>query len=351
MRHGWWIGVAASVSLVVGIEAAERGPNQGAFQLQAPVGLPDVPVPADNPLTADKIELGKKLFFDKRLSKDGSASCETCHVPEKGWTDGLKFSTKVGGEVNTRHTPTLYNVAYYPNLYWDGRAAGLEKQIVAAWKSQMGADPDAIAKKLAEIPVYKKAFEQSMGGPPTGDTVVKAIACFVRTILSGDSPWDLFEHGDEKAISKDAAAGFEVFKDAANCTLCHAPPYITDTLFHNVGIGFDTDKPDLGRGKIVADLAAKENRQLTPDEEKLKGAFKTPGLREISRRSPYMHDGSIATLEEVVDHYDRGGTDRPSRSDLIKPLGLTSQEKSDLVAFLRTLNSDLTPTAVPVLPR
>jgi cytochrome c peroxidase len=350
MRLGWWIGVAASVSLVVGIEAAERGPNQAAFQLQVPVGLPEIPVPADNPLTADKIELGKKLFFDKRLSKDGSASCETCHVPEKGWTDGLKFSTKVGGDVNTRHTPTLYNVAYYPNLYWDGRAAGLEKQILAAWKAQMGADPDAIAKKLAEIPVYKKAFEQCMGGPPTSDTVVKAIACFVRTILSGDSPWDRFEHGDEKAISKDAAAGFEVFKETANCTLCHAPPYIADTLFHNVGIGFDTEKPDLGRGKIVADQAAKENRPLTPDEEKLKGAFKTPGLRSITEHPPYFHDGRAATLEEAVDLMLKGGIPNPNLDVNLKPKTLTAEQRAQLIAFLKSLTPQNKPFQRPALP-
>ena len=221
-------------------------PGLLAQDLKLPKGLEDqelAPVPADNPLTAGKIRLGEQLFFDKRLSKTKQMSCETCHVPEKGWTDNLALSPKFDGSLNVRHSPTLYGVAFYPDLYWDGRAKGLEAQILAAWKGQMGADPDAIAKELEAIPAYKAAFEKELGGPPTGDLIVKALATFVRTIHAGDTPWDRMSAKDREKTP--AGRGFEVFSKVAQCTLCHLPPVYSDTLFHNVGIGFDTEKPDL----------------------------------------------------------------------------------------------------------
>lgn len=349
-----WLGLAAGGVLIALVAArTEANVEQAASSWKPPIplGLPeDLPVPADNPLTSAKVELGKQLFFDKRLSKDGSASCETCHLPEKGWTDAKPLSTKVGGDVNTRHTPTLYNVAYYPKLYWDGRADGLEKQILAAWKGQMGADPDAIAKKVAEVPAYKKAFEDSMHGAPSADGIVKAIACFVRTLLSGDSPWDRYEHGDQKAVSADAVAGFTVFRDVANCTLCHAPPFFSDTLFHNVGIGTDKEKPDMGRGKIVAELAQKENRPLTEDEQKLAGAFKTPGLRSITETGPYFHDGRAATLDETVDLMLKGGVANPHLDEKLKPKQLTADQRRQLLEFLKSLTPAVKPFARPALP-
>src|SRR5262245_45681165 len=214
-----------------------------------PEGLEEVKAPADNPLTAEKVMLGKQLFFDKRLSKDGSASCETCHVPEKGWTDGKPLSTKVGGATNTRHSPTLLNVGYNEKWYWDGRAATLEKQIEAAWKGQMGADPKAIADALAKVPGYVVQFKTIYQSEPTPDAIVKSLASFVRTIRSGDAPWDKREKGDKTAASDDAQRGWELFRDKAGCAACHAPPMYSDNGFHNTGIGFDKPEPDLGRGK------------------------------------------------------------------------------------------------------
>jgi cytochrome c peroxidase len=267
--------------------AARTDGGRAAFKL--PRGLEDMamPVPEGDAMTPGKIALGEQLFFDKRLSKTKAMSCETCHVPEKGWTDGLKLSPKFDGSLNTRHTPTLYGAGYYPDLYWDGRAAGLDAQILAAWKGQMGGDPDAVAAELAGVAAYKSAFEAELGGPPTGERVVKALAAFVRTIHAGDTPWDRM---DPKARdASPAGRGFKVFSETARCTLCHLPPLYSDTLYHNVGIGFDTDKPDLGRGKFLTDAATKAGKPVPAEAEAAMGAFKTPSLRGAALSGPYFH--------------------------------------------------------------
>jgi cytochrome c peroxidase len=271
-------------------------------------------------------------------------SCETCHVPEKGWTDGLKLSPKFDGSLNTRHTPTLYGVAYYPDLYWDGRAKGLEAQILAAWKGQMGADPDAIAKELEPIAGYSTQFKAEFGGAPTGDSIVKALSSFVRTIHAGDTPYDRGSGGH--AVKE----GFKVFSETARCTLCHLPPLYSDGLFHNVGVGFDTDKPDLGRGKILADAAAKANQPAPPEAETLKGAFKTPSLRGAALSGPYFHDGRAATLEEAVDAMLKGGIANPSLDEKLKPAQLTDKQRQQLLAFLKSLTPEEKPYPRPKLP-
>ncbi len=319
-----------------------RAADTAAFQ--PPKGLQDNPiiVPPDNPMTPGRIALGQQLFFDKRLSKTKAMSCETCHVPEKGWTDGLKLSPKFDGSVNVRHSPTLYGVGYYPDLYWDGRAAGLEAQILAAWKGQMGADPDAIAKEVEAIPAYRAAFEKELGAAPSGDGIVKALASFVRTLHAGDTPYDR-EPGRYQA-------GFKVLSEVAGCTLCHLPPVYSDTLFHNVGVGMAAEKPDAGRGKIVADAAAKASREVTADEKKLLGAFKTPTLRGLGLTAPYFHDGGVATLEAAVDYMLGGGTANPNLDEKLKPKTLTAQQKKDLLAFLRALTPESKPYPRPQLP-
>lgn len=305
----------------------------------APEGFPAIKTPSDNPLTAEKVMLGKQLFFDKRLSKDGSASCETCHVPEKGWTDGKALSTKVGGAVNTRHSPTLYNVAYNDVWYWDGRAETLEKQIEAAWKGQMGADPKLIAEKVAKVPLYQVEFKAVFGGEATGETIVKALAAFVRTIWSHGSAWDQYEKGDKKAVSEAAVRGFELFRNKAGCAACHAPPSYTDNGFHNVGIGFDKPEPDLGRGKIAKD-------------EKLDGAFKTPTLRGVSLHPPYFHDGRAATLEGAIDYMLSGGIKDKNKTldPRMKPVKLSAKEREDLIAFVKALEGKVEPFDRPKIP-
>jgi len=334
--------VAIALASSVPVAAQSTAGTQPAFK--PPRGLQDqeIHVPADNPMTPGKIKLGEQLFFDKRLSKTKAMSCETCHVPEKGWTDGLKLSPKFDGSMNTRHTPTLYGVAYYPDLYWDGRAKGLEAQILAAWKGQMGADPDAIAKELEAVPAYKASFERELGGAPTGDRIVKALATFVRTIHAGDTPYDR----NPKAY----AVGFQVLKDKAECTLCHLPPVMSDTLFHNVGIGSDKENPDLGRGKILADAAKTAGKPAPPEAETLKGAFKTPSLRGLALSGPYFHDGRAATLEEAVDLMLKGGIPNPQLDEKLKPHPITAGERRQLLAFLRSLTPPKKAYARPKLP-
>ena len=290
----------------------------------APASLPEMKVPADNPLTAEKVHLGKQLFFDKRLSKDGSASCETCHVPEKGWTDANAFSTKVGGAVNTRHSPTLWNVGYNDAWYWDGRAATLEKQIEAAWKGQMGADPAKVASDVAKVPGYVVQFKSIFGADPTPDAIVKAIASFVRTIRTADAPWDKHEKGDKQAVAKDAARGWEVFRNKAGCAACHVPPLYTDNAFHNIGIGTDKPEPDPGRGKITSD----------PKDQ---SAFKTPTLRNVASHAPLFHDGRAVSLDDAVDVVLSGGVKNKNLDARIKPVKITKAERADLLAFIQSL--------------
>jgi cytochrome c peroxidase len=301
--------------------------------LKVQTGIEDMEVPADNPMTPEKIELGKMLFFDKRLGKDGKMSCETCHLPEKGWTDAKQFSIKADGTANTRHTPTLYNVGFYKEWYWDGRSATLEAQIQAAWKNQMGADMPAVAMTLNGIEGYKTAFQSAMGGEATPDSVVKALATFVRTIRSEDSPWDKYEKNDKTAVSKVAVAGFEVFRsdDKAQCGLCHTPPLYTDKDFHNIGIGFDKDMPDQGRGKILAD-------KKDPAAEAKMGAFKTPTLRSVAETGPYFHDGRAKTLDEAVTLLLKGGIDNPHKDEKLKERKITAPEKAALIEFMKALS-------------
>ena len=335
----------------------EKPASQPAAAPATPAPKPDVgplgemTVPADNPITPEKVELGKKLFFDTRLSKTGKMSCETCHLPDKGWADGQTLSTRFDGTMNTRHTPTLYNVGYYKQWYWDGRAPTLEGQVTAAWRGQMGGDPDAVAMTLNGIDAYKADFQKAFNGPATGDNIAKAIATFVRTIKSENSPWDKYQQGDKSAVSEDAIKGFAVFSDTdkANCTLCHLPPLFTDTLFHNVGVGFDKPMPDLGRGKILGDAAQKANT-TDPNAEAMQGAFKTPTLRSITENAPYFHDGRAKTLDDGVDFMLKGGIKNPHLDEKLKPKMISKDERAQLMAFLKSLTPEQKPFAKPQVP-
>ena len=313
--------------------------------------LGEMAVPADNAITPEKVELGKKLFFDTRLSKTGKMSCETCHLPEMGWTDGKTLSERFDGSVNTRHTPTLINVGYYKQWYWDGRAATLEGQVLAAWRGQMGGDPDAVAMTLNGIDAYKQEFQKVFNGPATGDNIAKAIATFVRTIRSQDAPWDKYQQGDKTAVSEDAIKGFTVFSDSdkANCTLCHLPPLYTDTLFHNVGIGDDKPMPDLGRGKTLGDAAQKAGT-TDPNAEAMQGAFKTPTLRSITESGPYFHDGRAKTLDDAVDLMLKGGIKNPHMDEKLKPKTISKEERGQLMAFLKALTPAPAPFQKPQVP-
>jgi cytochrome c peroxidase len=297
-----------------------------------------IPFPKDNTYTPEKAALGKKLYFDTRLSATSAQSCASCHSPGFGWGDGLAVGVGHGMNKLGRHSPTIINAAWSSIFMWDGRLASLEEQALGPIQSpgEMNMQIDQLMDRLGSIPEYKPLFDKAFPneGMKVG-TLAKAIATYERTVVSERAPFDAWIEGNEKAISEEAKRGFELFNTKAQCAACHEGWNFTNEGFQDIGLPSD----DIGRGKYL------------PNVIKMQHAFKTPSLREIWRRSPYMHDGSLPTLEAVVEHYDRGGVDRPSRSDLMKPLGLTTQEKADLVAFLRTLNSDLTPTSVPVLPR
>jgi len=314
-----------------------------------PKGLQDmeIPTPSDNPMTVGKIKLGEQLFFDKRLSKGKSMSCETCHVPEKGWTDGLAFSKKFDGTLNKRHTPTLCGVAFYPELYWDGRVTGLEALVLDVMKSQMGADPGEVAKELETIPAYKSAFEAELGGPPTSDRIAKAVATFVRTIHAGDTPFDNLPAGE---ADNDVAKGFKVFSEVAHCTLCHLPPLFSDTLFHNMGVGSDRRPPDPGRGKVLADNAVAAGKPVPPEAKTLTGAFKTASLRGVSLMAPYFHDGRAKTVEEAADIMMKGGIPNPHLDEKLKAWPVTPEQRTQLLAFLRSLTPGSNPYVRPEVP-
>jgi cytochrome c peroxidase len=297
-----------------------------------------IPFPKENPYTPQKLALGKKLYFDPRVSVSSAQSCASCHSPAFGWADGLPVGVGFGMAQLGRHSPTIVNAAWGEIFMWDGRLANLEEQALGPIQSpgEMNMPIDKLMERLTTIPEYKPLFAAAFPGEAINPgTLAKAIATYERTVVSQRAPFDDWIEGNEQAISEEAKRGFSLFNTKAQCSQCHEGWNFTNDGFQDIGLPSD----DVGRGKFV------------PGVVKMQHAFKTPGLREITRRSPYMHDGSLATLEQVIEHYDRGGVDRPSRSDLVKPLGLTAQEKSDLVAFLTTLTSDLSPTAVPVLPR
>ncbi|WP_423957115.1 cytochrome-c peroxidase [Bradyrhizobium sp.] len=297
-----------------------------------------IPFPKDNPYTPEKAALGKKIYFDTRISVSSAQSCGSCHSPSFGWGDGLTVGVGHGMQKLGRHSPTIINAAWGDIFMWDGRLPTLEEQALGPIQSagEMNMPLEQLMKRLDSIPEYKPMFvrvfpEEGM----TAKTLAKAVATYERMVVSERAPFDAWIEGDEKAISEEAKRGFAVFNGKGQCAACHEGWNFTNDGFQDIGLPSD----DIGRGKFV------------PGVIKMQHAFKTPGLREIARRAPYMHDGSLATLEEVVEHYDRGGVDRQSRSDLMRPLGLTAQEKTDLVAFLKSLTSDLTPTAAPSLPR
>ena len=297
-----------------------------------------MPIPEDNAMTAEKVALGRQLYFDKRVSGDGQLSCYSCHVCEKGLTDGRPKAIGAFEKKLTRSSPTLWNIGYHPEFYWDGRAKTLEAQALAAWRGgNMGANPDEVVAQLNSIPGYRAQFQGVFGGDATPESVSKALAAYMRTIVSHETPWDKWQSGDESAVSEAAMRGYEVFKKA-ECDNCHDGVLFTDFQYHNVGIGMDAAEPDVGRYKV------------TQDEED-RGAFKTPTLRDISQSGPYFHDGSVATLEETVDLMLGGGIDNPQldRTNL-KEVKLTSSEREELIEFLKSLDQPCERAEPPLPP-
>jgi cytochrome c peroxidase len=343
LTFGCVLGLDFSPAAVLVGETRYQQPNarpaSDAEKLKAEYRRPHkIQFPKDNPYTPEKASLGKMLYFDTRLSGGKVLSCATCHNPGFGWGDGLPKGVGHAMKELGRRSPTVINAAWGQIFFWDGRAGTLEEQALGPIQSEgeMNMPLGKLLDHMAEIHEYKALFDAAFPGQAMAPLLLaKAIATYERTVVSNPAPFDAWVEGNEKAISEEAKRGFALFNGKARCASCHVGWNFTDDSFQDIGLPSD----DIGRGKFL------------PAVVKMQHAFKTPGLREITRRAPYMHDGSLQTLEAVIDHYDRGGEERPSRSDLMKPLGLSAQEKSDLVAFLKTLTSDVDPTTVPVLPR
>jgi len=290
----------------------------------APPKLPPLPVPADNPQSNEKIALGRQLYFDRRLSLDNTVSCADCHNPEKGFSNGDQFATGIQGQKGGRNSPTVLNTAFQKFQFWDGRADTLEQQALGpiANPIEMGLPLPQLETRLNQIPGYRDQFRKVFGAESVvARDVARAIASYERTAISGTSPLDRFLAGELEALSEQAREGRALFFGKANCSACHSGPNLTDNGFHNIGVGMQAAQPDIGREAIS---------HLEGD----RGAFKTPTLRNIARSAPYMHDGSLKTLADVVEHYDRGGVANDWLDEEIYPLRLTAPQKAALVKFL-----------------
>jgi len=316
-------------------------PTGKPLQIKAPLGLPPVPIPADNPPTLDTVALGRRLYYDPVLSGDNTISCASCHGPQMGFTDTRAVSLGVGGQKGTRHAPTVINSVYSTLQFWDGRAPSLEEQAKGpiANPVEMASTHADVVKRLQADPKYVALFKQAWGTDQiTIDLVVKSIASFERTVLCGNSPFDRFYYGhDKKALSASAQRGLKLFMNPkkADCAVCHTIDkgyaLFTDNKFHNLGVGADTRGNMVDLGRIV----------VTKNDADW-GAFKTPTLRNIALRAPYMHDGSFPTLKDALGHYIGGGNLNPHLDKEIHALDfLTFDERDDLLAFLESLTTTL----------
>jgi cytochrome c peroxidase len=297
----------------------------------------EIPFPDSNPFSEEKSKLGRMLFFDPILSGSKTISCASCHNPGLSWGDGKPRAA--GEKPLTLRSPTLLNIAWVPKLGWDGHFRDLESVAFGPITNtgNMNLPEAALVERLSVIPGYVDAFNNAFGsGPINRRKIELALATFERTIVSGEALFDHWIKGDQTAIDASAKRGFALFVGKARCESCHSGWNFTDSSFHDIGTA---RSGDIGRGNLF------------PTSVKLRHAFKTPTLRDVARRAPYMHDGSVKTLDAVVEVYNRGGIERPSRSELIAPLGLSKAEKADLIAFLRTLDGVSESASMPTLPR
>ena len=328
-------GQEQTVKLITAVNTHSLGPQRLG-------NLPTVVVPLNNPQSQQKILLGKQLYFDTRLSKDNTISCASCHNPAMGWSDAGPTSTGIKGQKGGRRAPPVSNAAYAPLQFWDGRAPTLEEQAKGpvANPIEMGNTHESMLRTVQDIPGYVKEFETVFGTSIVSvDLVAEAIAAFERTVVTTDSPFDRYVKGDDQALTKQEKQGLEIFNGKGHCTACHWGGYFSDGRFHNLAVQpTDPSKPDEGRYVITKDKADM-------------GAFKTPTIRDVALRAPYMHNGSEKTLEDVVDLYNKGGrTGDPYISPLIVPLQLSKNEKKALVAFMSHAITSLNPEVADVKP-
>ena len=315
-----------SVMFVLALGAFTTAADGAQLKLKLPIGLQESAafIPDDNPLTPEKIALGKQFFWDKRWSRNGTVACITCHEPTNGWGDPQQFSARWDGTPTSRHSPTLVNRLFSDAQQWTGQRTSLEDQAIKASDQS----PELLVKNLGSIPYYQEQHRKVFGTDLNPEGVAKAIAAYERMILSGNSLYDRFKAGDKKALPAAAQRGLALFEGKARCVTCHASFNFTDENYHNLGVDMDKASPDLGRFTISKN-----------DEHR--GAFKTPTLRDVAKRAPYMHDGSLKTLEEVVAFYNKGGAPNQWLSKEVRPLNLTAAEQKDLVAFMEALTGQV----------
>jgi cytochrome c peroxidase len=359
------IGIAAlavtSLVLLTAIVKSQAAPAAGNTEFPAPpppkpptgvitvegISVPDigplptvVPMPATNLTYQQKVDLGRQLYFDGRLSKSGQVPCAFCHLPAAGFADPRQTSIGFSGRLGGRNAPTVLNAGYNSVQFWDGRAGSLEEQAIGPIHNpiEMAETHEGVVPKIQKIPGYQKQFRAVFGKDASLQSIAEAIAAFERSVVSTNSPFDKYVLGDPKAMDEQAVRGMAIFKGKGRCMLCHNGPNFTDNKFHNLGVPqVGPMKEDLGRFYVT---------QLESD----KGAFKTPTLRSITETAPYMHDGVFKTLEEVLDFIDKGGGANPQLSPLMKPLGLSADEKNDLIAFLKALKGETLKITMPKLP-
>ena len=333
MASGCGVFSTASKQAVTSTTVTGERLQTGAYTLALPLGLQASAayVPDGAPLSDAKVELGRVLYFDKRLSRDDTVSCATCHEPAHGFAEPRKTSQGVGGQVGTRNAPTVINRLFSKEQFWDGRATDLEEQAKGPLINPIEmAMPShgAVVRKVGGIAAYGPLFAKAFGSDDVSiDHIAQAIAAFERTVVAGGSAFDRYQAGDKTAMTDAAVRGMGLFNGKANCVTCHAGFNFSDESYHNLGVGMLVKAPDPGRAKVT------KARSET-------GAFKTPTLRNVVQTAPYMHDGSEATLADVIAFYDRGGSRNPYLSKEMRPLGLSDGEKADLLAFLGALASD-----------
>jgi len=323
-------------------KAPEAAKAADEYVLKIPEGLPPLTIPPDNPMTEAKVELGRMLYFDTRLSKDGTISCATCHDPKMAWAEHKPTSGGINDQKGDRNAPTVINAAYMTSQFWDGRAATLEEQALGPIENpiEMGNEMNNVIATVAGIEDYKTRFAEVFGTEVTADGIARAIAAFERTVLSGNSPYDRFKAGDKNALNESQQRGMELFMDKAACVTCHAEPLFSNGRFYNAGVGSDRENPDPGRKKVTG-----------ADEDM--GKFRVPHLRNVAETWPYFHDGSVEKLEDAVRFMAGGGRDNPHLAASfkgMKELNLTDDQIADLVAFLEALSGEYPVIEPPAMP-
>jgi cytochrome c peroxidase len=365
--------LAIFMLLPVLVRASDSGVESSSLEIRIPLGIPQdlwaYFIPKDNAMTAAKVELGRKLFFEPRLSVDGSVSCSSCHDPGRAFTDGKRVAEGIGGRRGTRNSPTLLNAMFNGGQFWDGRAGSLEEQgkMPLINPDEMGnSSLEVVRARIGAIPEYTSEFQRVFGTAVTIDGIAKAIASFERTLVSANSPLDRYLAGDVNAMSEAARGGMALFRGKARCGVCHAFnqnfstfatfPFLTDMNYRNTGIAANYDgfgalarramnaarDQSAGLSSEVArhPRAGELGRFLISGNTLDVGAFRTPSLRNVELTAPYFHDGSAATLEDVVRYYVKGGNENPNRDWQLEPVALNDEEQRNLVEFLKALTSD-----------